>query len=165
MIEKNEQNIYDILNLLEIQYVRYEHKPIYTVNEAQDLDILIQGGKCKNLFLRNGKGDIHYLVILDENKRADLKQLAKQIGTARLSFASEDRLYKYLKLTPGSVTPLGIINDVNREVIILIDKDITNEELVNFHPNVNTATIGISYINFEKFIKWHKNKFYYVQIT
>ena len=113
MIEKNEQNVYDILNSLEIKYDRYEHKPVFTVNEAKELDILIPGGKCKNLFLRNEKGDIHYLVILDENKRVDLKLLAKQIGTKRVSFASEERLYKYLKLTPGSVTPFGIINDDN----------------------------------------------------
>lgn len=165
MIEKNEQNVYDILNLLKIQYVRYEHKPIYTVNEAKDLDILISGGKCKNLFLRNGKGDIHYLVILDENKSVDLKLLAKQIGSTRLSFASEDRLYKYLKLTRGSVTPFGIINDVNKEVIILIDNDLKNEKLLNFHPNVNTATIGISYIDLEKFIKYHENKFCYIEIN
>lgn len=165
MIEKNEQNVYDTLNLLKIKYVRYEHKPIYTVDEAKDLDILIQGGKYKNLFLRNRKGDTYYLVILDENKKADLKLLAKQIKSTRLSFASEDRLYEYLKLTPGSVTPFGIINDVNREVIILIDEDLKNERLVNFHPNTNTATVGISYIDFEKFIKWHKNKFYYVKIN
>lgn len=92
MIEKNEQKLYDILNLLEIKYIRYEHKPIYTVAEAQELDISIKGGKCKNLFLRNGKGDTHFLVILEENKRADLKKLAKQIGVSSLSFASEDRL-------------------------------------------------------------------------
>ncbi|OOM16013.1 prolyl-tRNA synthetase associated domain-containing protein [Clostridium saccharobutylicum] len=165
MIERNEQNVYDILNLLEIQYVRYEHKPIYTVDEAKDLDILIPGGKCKNLFLRNGKGDIHYLVILDENKSIDLKLLSKQIGSTRLSFASEDRLYKYLKLTPGSVTPFGIINDINKEVIVLIDNDLKNEKLLNFHPNVNTATIGISSIDFEKFIKYHENKFCYIEIN
>ena len=165
MIEKNEQEVYDILNSLEIKYVRYEHKPIYTVNEAKELDILIPGKKCKNLFLRNGKGDINYIVILDEEKRVNLKLLAKQIGSTRLSFASEERLFKNLKLTPGSVTPFGIINDVNREVIVLIDRDLINEKLVNFHPNVNTATIGISYIDFERFIKWHKNKFYYVEIN
>ena len=165
MIEKNEQNVYDVLNSLEIKYVRYEHKPIYTVNEAKELDILISGGKCKNLFLRNEKGDTHYLVILDENKRVDLKLLAKQIGTKRLSFASEERLYKYLKLTPGSVTPFGIINDYNREVIVLIDSDLTDEKLVNFHPNVNTATIGISYMDFEKFIRWQENEFYCVEIN
>lgn len=164
MIDKNEQNVYSILNLLKIKYTRYEHKPIYTVNEAKNLDILISGKKCKNLFLRNAKGDVHYIVILEENKKIDLKLLAKQIESTRLSFASEESLYKYLKLAPGSVTPFGIVNDINREVIILIDRDLVNEGLVNFHPNVNTATIGISYMDFEKFIEWHKNKFYYVDI-
>ena len=104
-------------------------------------------------------------MILDENKRVDLKLLAKQIGTKRVSFASEERLYKYLKLTPGSVTPFGIINDDNREVIVLIDSDLTDEKLVNFHPNVNTATIGISYMDFEKFIRWQENEFYCVEIN
>lgn len=165
MIDKNEQNVYDVLNLLGIKYVRYEHKPVYTVNEAKKLDKTILGVKCKNLFLKNLKGDTHYIVILDENKRADLKLIAKQIGSTRLSFASEDKLYKYLKLTPGSVTPFGIINDINREVIILIDKDLINAKLVNFHPNVNTATIGISYIDLEKFIRWHENKFYCVKVN
>ncbi len=165
MSEKNEQEVYDILNSLEIEYVRYVHRPIYTVNEAKELDILIPGKKCKNLFLRNGKGDINYIVILDEEKRVNLKLLAKQIGSTRLSFASEERLFKNLRLTPGSVTPFGIINDVNRDVIVLIDRDLINEKLVNFHPNVNTVTIGISYIDFEKFIKWHKNKFYYIEIN
>lgn len=165
MIDKNEQNVYDIFNLLGIKYVRYEHKPVYTVNEAKKLDKTILGVKCKNLFLENVKGDIHYIVILDENKRADLKLLAKQIGSTHLSFAPEDELYKYLKLARGSVTPFGIINDINSEVIILIDEDLMNAKLVNFHPNVNTATIGISYIDLEKFIKWHKNKFYCVKIN
>lgn len=165
MIEENEQKVYDILNSLEIKYVRYEHRPVYTVNEAKELNILIPGKKCKNLFLRNGKGDINYIVIVDEEKRVNLKLLSKQIGSTRLSFASEERLFESLKLTPGSVTPFGIINDVNSEVIVLIDIDLINEALVNFHPNVNTATIGISYIDFEKFIKWHKNKFYHVEIN
>ena len=165
MIDKSEQNVYDILNLLKVKYHRYQHKPVYTVDEAKNLGISITGAICKNLFLRNGKGDIHYLVILDGNKKADLKFLAKQIGSSHLSFAAEASLYKYLKLTSGSVTPFGILNDVNHEVIILIDEDLTNEELVNFHPNVNTVTIGISYMDFEKFVKWHKNKFYYVRIN
>ena len=68
-------------------------------------------------------------------------------------------LTKYLKLIPGSVTHFGIINDVNREVIVLIDRDLITEKLVNFHPNINTVTIGISYIDFERFIKWNKINF------
>ncbi|GKX66459.1 prolyl-tRNA synthetase associated domain-containing protein [Inconstantimicrobium mannanitabidum] len=165
MIEKNEQQVYEVLNSLGINYVRYEHKPIYTVNEAKEIETFIEGIKCKNLFLRNVKGDTHYIIILDEDKRIDLKLLAKQIGSSRLSFASEERLSRYLKLKPGSVTPFGIINDVASEVIILIDRSLVNERLMNFHPNVNTATIGISYADLEKFIKWHKNRFIHIEIN
>lgn len=160
----NEQNLYDILNTLKIEYIKYEHKAVYTCEEAKELDINITGQHCKNLFLRNRKGDIHYLVILDESKTIDLKALSKQIGSSSLSFASEERLFKYLKLKPGSVTPFGLINDIEREVIVLIDKDLVNKSPINFHPNVNTATLGISYGDFEKFIKCNNNKFHYIEI-
>ncbi|MCD2346085.1 prolyl-tRNA synthetase associated domain-containing protein [Clostridium guangxiense] len=158
-----EQKVYDILNELKIKYIRYEHKAVYTVEEADKLEIDIKGKCCKNLFLRNRKGNIHYLVILEETKRADLKFLSKQINSTQLSFASEERLFKHLGVKPGSVTPFGIINDKESSVIILIDKDLVGKHFINFHPNVNTATIGVLYEDFERFIKWHKNKFVYVE--
>lgn len=164
MINETEQKLYDTLNLLAIKYIRYEHAPVYTIEEANNLDIFISGKQCKNLFLRNRKGDVHYLVILDEAKRVDLKSLSKQIGTTSLSFASEERLHKYLGLKLGSVSPFGLINDIEREVIVLIDRDLIGSSIINFHPNVNTATISISYLDFEKFIKWHENKIYYIDI-
>ncbi|WP_077848256.1 prolyl-tRNA synthetase associated domain-containing protein [Clostridium puniceum] len=164
MIQKEEQEVYDTLNSLKIKYVRYEHKPIHTVNEGKELDISILGKKCKNLFLKNGKGDINYIVILDEDKSINLKSLAKGIGSTRLSFALEEKLFEKLKLASGSVTPFGIINDVNREVVVLIDSELVNEKILNFHPNINTVTIGISYIDLEKFIRWHDNEFFHVQI-
>lgn len=164
MIYENEQKVYDILDLLEIEYIRYEHRAVYTIEEANQLDIHIEGQQCKNLFLRNRKGDAHYLVILDQEKHLDLKLLSKQIGTPSLSFASEERLNKYLSLKPGSVTPFGLINDTEREVKVLIDKDLTGASKISFHPNVNTATISISYKDFEKFIKWCGNKFDYIEI-
>lgn len=160
----NEQKLYDILNSLGIEYEKYEHKPVYTCEEAKELDMNISGQHCKNLFLRNRKGDVHYLVILDESKTVDLKALSKQIGSSSLSFASEDRLFKYLQLKPGSVTPFGLINDTQREIVVLIDKSIINKSPINFHPNVNTATVGVSYSDFEKFIKWNNNKFDYIDI-
>ena len=80
MIQKEEQKVYDALNSLKIKYERYEHKPIYTVNEGKEFNILIPGKKCKNLFLKNGKGNINYIVILDEDKSINLKFLAKEIG-------------------------------------------------------------------------------------
>ncbi|AQR94345.1 prolyl-tRNA synthetase associated domain-containing protein [Clostridium saccharoperbutylacetonicum] len=165
MTEGNEQKVYDALKALEIKYIRYEHEPLYTVEDTKKLDINITGQHCKNLFLRNSKGNVHYLVLLDDAKKVNLKDLAKQIESTKLSFASEERLHKYLGLRPGSVTPFGIINDIESEVIVLIDKDITKADVVNFHPNVNTATIGLSYSDLEKFIKWHGNKIYYVDIS
>ena len=160
-----EQNIYDVLDSLKIKYKKYDHKAIYTVEEANKLDICIPGKHCKNLFIRNSKGNIHYLVILDDFKKVNLKLLAKQVESTKLSFASEERLFKYLGLKPGAVTPFGLINDINSEVVVLIDKDLVNADILNFHPNVNTATIGVSYNDFEKFIKWHNNKFCYVDIN
>jgi Ala-tRNA(Pro) deacylase len=165
MTDINEQKLYEILNLLGVKYIRYQHEPIYTIEEANQLDVYIPGQQCKNLFLRNRKGDIHYLLIADEAKQIDLKFLSKQIGSTNLSFASEDRLYKYMGIRPGSVSPFGLINDIEAAVIVLIDKDLIDANTINFHPNVNTATISISYADFEKFIKWHKNKLIYININ
>lgn len=94
LINENEQKVYEVLQKLEIKYVKYEHEALYTVEEAKKLGICMPGQQCKNLFLRNRKGDVHYLVILDEEKQADLKSLAKQIESSNLSFASEERLFK-----------------------------------------------------------------------
>ena len=162
MIDKEEEKLYELLDSLGIKYVRYEHKPVYTVEEAENLDIDIPGQHCKNLFLRNKKGNIHYLVLADSKKLIDLKALSKEIGSSGLSFASEERLKKYLGLKTGAVSPFGLINDVEKQVIVLIDKGLTDKDLVNFHPNVNTATIGLSYRDLEKFIKWHGNKYVYI---
>ena len=116
-------------------------------------------------FSQKQKRDVHYLVILGDEKQADLKDLAIQIDSTSLSFASEKRLAKYLQVQPGSVTPFGLINDTENIVIVLIDRDLIGVDLINFHPNINTATLGISYEDFEKFLKWSKNKFYYVDIN
>lgn len=162
MITVDEQRLYNVLDKLEIKYTRYEHKPVYTVEEVDNLNIDIPGQHCKNLFLRNKKGNIHYLLIADSEKHIDLKSLSKQIGGGNLSFASEERLYKHLGLKPGAVSPFGLINNIDRNVIVIIDRTLTDKSIVNFHPNVNTATISVSYDDLERFIKWHENKFQYI---
>jgi Ala-tRNA(Pro) deacylase len=164
LIVREEQEVYDVLTLLDIKYERYEHKAIYTVREGKELEISIPGKMCKNLFLKNSKGDINYLVILDKDKNINLKLLAKQIRSTRLSFAAEEKLFEKLNLTSGSVTPFGLINNADKDVIVLVDKELANEEKVNFHPNTNTATIGILYDDLERFVKWHGNEFYCVEI-
>src|SRR5437763_16068642 len=107
----NEDDVYARLAELGITYERYEHPPVPTVEEAERHWADIHATHCKNLFLRNQKGNRHYLVIIPHTKQADLRSIAAQIGDGRLSLASPERLMTHLGLTPGSVSPFGLIND------------------------------------------------------
>ncbi|NLM13194.1 MAG: prolyl-tRNA synthetase associated domain-containing protein [Epulopiscium sp.] len=157
-------SVYKLLEELDIQYKKYEHAPAFTMEDINELDINIEGEYCKNLFLRNSKGNQHYLVIVSGSKTVDLKKLAREIPSTRLSFASDERLYKYLKLKPGSVSPFGLIHDNDQHVEIVIDQDIVGLDLLCFHPNINTATVVISYDDFYKYLKSRGNKIHFVQI-
>ena len=121
MITVHEQEVYDTLDKLGISYVRYEHEPVFTMEGLSKVGI-DDGMHCKNLFTRNKKGDVHYLIIVAHSKRVDLKSLSGQIGSAGLSSASEERLWRYLGLTTGAVSPFGLINDRDQDVKVLIDK-------------------------------------------
>lgn len=144
-------NLYEIFNKLNISYCETEHPPVFTVAEAQVIKERIGGTGCKNLFLTDGKK--HYLVILDENKRVNLKDLATRLHSARLSFASEKELSEILGLHSGSVSPFGIINDTHNLVTIVIDKSLGNKKLL-FHPNVNTKTVSVMYEDLLRFIEY-----------
>lgn len=148
-----EQKVYETLDQLDVYYKRYEHPPVYTVEEAKQFWNDIEGAHSKNLFLRNNKGNRHYLVILEQSKTVDLKDLSAKLAAGKLSFASERRLSEHLGLETGAVSPFGLINDQKKAVTAVIDRDLKKEEYVNFHPNVNTATVSISYQSFEKFLK------------
>lgn len=154
MPSEKEQKVYEALESLEVSYVRHEHPPVFTVEEAEKHWEGITGAHCKNLFLRNKKGNRHYLVVLESTKRADLKSLEKQLGEDRLSFASPERLMRYLGLDTGAVSPFGLLNDSQKEVQVIIDQDLQEAETINFHPNVNTATIGLSFSDFQKFLSF-----------
>lgn len=162
MITENEQKVYDIMDQLGITYNRYEHPPVYTVEEAQQYWKDIDGAHAKNLFLRNNKGNRHFLVVLEQSKSADLKDLSGKLAAGKLSFASERRLQEHLGLETGAVSPFGIINDQDKKVTLVIDKTMQKKESVNFHPNVNTATINVSYQDFEKFLKHCGNAIIYI---
>lgn len=152
MIDDKEKKLHEFLDELGISYTRHEHPPVYTVKEASTYWKDIEGAQCKNIFLRNSKGNRHYLVVLEQSQKVDLNRLAEKTGAGKLSFASENRLRKYLGLETGAVSPFGLINDVNREVIVVLDKSLKHVDLINFHPNVNTATITLSYKDFERFL-------------
>jgi len=164
MTTENEERVYTVLNELGIAFNRYEHPPVYTVEEAERHWENITGAHCKNLFLRNKKGNRHYLVIVESSKHADLKSLSHKLGEDRLSFGSEKRLMKYLGLETGSVSPFGLINDSQKEVEVIIDSDLRKAEKINFHPNINTTTVGIEFSDFEKFLSWCGNRLRYQKL-
>jgi Ala-tRNA(Pro) deacylase len=140
------------LTELGITYSRYEHPPVPTVEEAEKYWSAIDATHCKNLFLRNQKGDRHYLLIVEHSKKVDLRKIADQIGDGKLSFGSPERLMKYLGLMPGSVSPLGLINDRDHSVRVVIDRDLKSAERLSFHPNINTATLTVSGADFSRFL-------------
>lgn len=152
------ENVYQVLDSLGIKYKKIEHPMVHTVKDADKLDLEITGGINKCLFLRNKKGDKHYLVLIRGSKRLDLKKLEVLLDESRLSFASPERMMKYLKITPGSVSPFGLINDQNKVVTIIIDNELLIQDELSLHPNINTQTLVLKTEDFKKFLTWTKNK-------
>lgn len=159
------EKVLEKLKELNIEYKEVVHEPVYTIEEMDALGDIFENAKiCKNLFVRDQKGKKHFLIVLPEEKRAPLSEIAVKIQSTKLSFASEERLMKYLKLTPGAVTPLAVINDENSEVIVVLDEDLKKEKVLGVHPCVNTATILITPENLEKYIKENNNQIKYIKI-
>lgn len=148
--------LYEILKELNIEYEEVSHEKVMTVEEAMKLENMIDGIGSKNLFLTDKKN--YYLIILEENKRANIKELANILECKKLSFASSERLKEVLDLEEGSVTPFGIINDKDNKVVLVIDKDLIGKKLL-FHPNTNTKTMSINYDDLIKFIEYEKHKY------
>jgi Ala-tRNA(Pro) deacylase len=152
------------LRELSIAFERFEHPPVATVEEASQYWAPIDATHCKNLFLRNQKGNRNYLVVLVASKKADLRAVADQIGDGKLSFASPERLMTHLGLTPGSVSPFGLINDREHAVRVVLDRALTSAARLSFHPNINTATFVVSAADFARFLNACRNPVQYVSI-
>jgi Ala-tRNA(Pro) deacylase len=144
--------IYDVLEALHIPFIKIDHPAVFTVEEASKVKMKIDAGECKNLFLRNRKGDAHYLFVVESTRPVDLKKLAAHLGEKSLSFASPERLMQHLAVTPGSVSPFALINDTDHVVRVLIDSGLFQHEKIGFHPNINTATLIVSRDDFKKFL-------------
>ena len=158
------KDIYPVLDELHISYEKFEHPAVFTVEEAEK-QVRGDGADSKNLFLRNRKGNVHYLVVVPATKKVNLKNLEVQLSENNLSFASPERMMKYLGLTPGSVSPFGLINDVNHEVHVVVDSELLQSPKQAFHPNTNTATVVISTEDFKKFLDWTGNPVQYMEIS
>ncbi len=151
------QKVYDALDAMGIQYEKYEHPPVFTSEEAAEHWGPIEATQVKNLFLRNKKGDRQYLVILRIDKQADLRQLVKIIGDDRFSFGSPERLMATLGVTPGSVSPFGLLHEGSKDVRVIVDQDLRAADRLIFHPNLNTASVTISVADFERFLTTRPN--------
>ena len=156
--------MYAALAQLGVAYSRHEHPPVATVEDAAQHWAGIDATHCKNLFLRNQKGTRHYLLIITHAKKADLRAVGDQIGDGKLSFASPERLMTHLGLTPGSVSPFGLINDRHHVVRVVLDRDLRSATRVSFHPNINTATLTISAADFARFLTSCGNTVQYVAV-
>jgi Ala-tRNA(Pro) deacylase len=153
----NPQQVYEALDALRIAYEKYEHPPVFTSEEAAEHWGPIEATQVKNLFLRNKKGNRQYLVILEIGKHADLRELVKIIGDDRFSFGSPERLMETLGVTPGSVSPFGLLHQGSKDVRVIVDQDLRSADKLIFHPNLNTASVTISVADLERFLATRPN--------
>ena len=144
--------IYEFLESNDIAYERHDHPPVFTCEDVNRLIPNLPGCKTKNLFVCDGKGKAHFLVSVPDEKSVDLKSLGDALGVKRLRFASAHRLHKHLKLEPGAVTLLGVMNDTDGKVSVVVDQSLWESEALQCHPLVNTATLVITLNHLRQFL-------------
>lgn len=141
-----------VLDGLGIEYSFHQHRAVFTVAESDEVDAQIPGTHCRNLFLRDDKKN-NFLVVLQNATQVDVKKLPALIESKKLSFGSADRLWDLLGVRPGSVCPYSIINDKGNQVKICLDKSMMETDIVNYHPLLNTMTIGVKSADLIRFIE------------
>lgn len=138
---EKEIRVYDMLDRLGVEYWRVDHEALATMEACQEVDSLLEVNMCKNLFLCNAQKSNFYLLLMPGDKKFKTKDLSKQIGSARLSFADPEDMELYLDITPGSVSVMGLMNDRNKQIRLLIDKELLQDEYLACHPCINTSSI------------------------
>ena len=153
-----------MLSELDIKYELYEHPPVPTVEDALPYWDKIDATHCKNLFFRNHKGNRHYLVILKHNRKLNIRDLEQRLKQGKISFASPQRMERYLGLSGGSVSVFGLINDEENHVHLFLDDGLMSADKISFHPNENNATVVISDQSFIKFLDWSGNSYEFITL-
>jgi Ala-tRNA(Pro) deacylase len=143
--------LYQRLDALGIRHVTHRHPPLHTVAQSVMLRGTLPGGHCKSLFLKDRKGGLWLVVVLEE-RRVDLNALSARLGAPRFSFASPELMQEVLGVTPGSVTPFALINDGQQRVTVVLDADMLQHDPLNYHPLVNTATTAVAPADLLRFI-------------
>jgi Ala-tRNA(Pro) deacylase len=161
---RGQKKLYDLLGKLSIEFEYHEHPPVATIEDAKIHWRDLLSGKCKNIFFRNHKGDRHYLVILEHLRQLNITDLEKRLKQGKLTFASDQRLNKYLGVEPGSVSPFGLINDETHHVHVFIDEKLNEFDCLLFHPNINTASLVIRKTDFQKFLNYLGNSYEFIKL-
>ena len=161
---RGQAELYRLLEKLSIEFEYHEHPPLATIEDAKIHWENYNSGRCKNIFFRNHKGDRHYLVILEHLRQLNIKDLEKRLKQGKLTFASDQRLKKYLGVEPGSVSPFGLINDIEKHVHLFIDEKLNEFDRLTFHPNINTSSLVISKRDFIKFLEYTGNSYEFIRL-
>lgn len=140
---EKEIRTYDFLDKLNIEYERIDHEELNTMAACEEVDKLLGATICKNLFLCNSKKTNFYLLMMPGDKKFITKELSAQIGSARLSFASPEFMERFLDITPGSVSVMGLMNDNDKQVRLLVDEEVLQGEYIGCHPCINTASLKL----------------------
>lgn len=160
-----EMAVYDLLEKLDIPYVRADHEVAPTIEACREVDALLGIDMCKNLFLCNRQKTEFYLLLMPGDKPFRTKELSAPIGSARLSFAGEDFMEEFMGLTPGSVTVLGLMNDKDCRVRLLIDKEIAESGYIGCHPCINTSSLKLKTKDvLEKFLPYIEHEYTLVEL-
>ncbi len=162
MLTKNREIVFNTLKNLGVKYEVFEHPPLDTIEIAQKYWKDIDAVHCKNLFFRNHKGNKHYLVIIKDTTPFSIRSLEQKLKQGKLSFASEKRLLKYLGVKPGSVSPFGLLNDVDNHVHIFFDEQLQYSHYISFHPNDNTASLVLKFTDLIKYLKFVGNTYEFI---
>ena len=158
------QRVFDFLAQHDIEYTMYEHPEAPTIEIAREYWRADGSKHCKNLFFRNHKGNRHYLVVFDSERTMAIHDLEQRLHQGKLSFASEERMEKWLGLRPGSVSPFGLVNDEQNHVHLFLDANLREQASLSFHPNDNTATVVISREMFQRYLQAVGNSYEYIDL-
>ena len=152
--QERERRVYDLLDELGIPYQRIDHEPADNMEACREIDETLQATICKNLFLCNRQQTNYYLLMMPDTKNFKTKEISGQIGSARLSFAPFDKMEEFLDIHPGAVSVMGLMNDKENKVQLLVDEDVLKGEYLGCHPCVNTSSLKLKTKDvFEVFLK------------
>ncbi len=161
---KGDPEVYKILSKLNIPFEYFEHPPAPTAEIASQYWKDIEAAHCKNLFFRNHKGNKHYLVIFHYQEQLSIRDLEQRLKQGKLTFASERRMWQYLQIKPGSVSPFGLIHDEEKHVYLFIDETLQKYDRISFHPNHNEVSLVIYFRDFIKYLQHQENEYIFLKL-